>query len=169
MLNTNIHITLGNFTMDFVHSCEIFSSWKNFTDTAKILLPVNIKTKNNKLRELLKIGDKVQIQAGYNGALYPLFSGYIVSISPKIPTEILCEDEMWQLKQKTISFSAKNTSLKSLLKQYYSEYSHKLIDFTIGNYVVQNLNKARVLEDIKDKFGFPYFLSGWQIICGINL
>lgn len=113
------------YTIDFVNSVEIKSSWKNLTTTAKIIFPrsVYIKTdtgntswvsqsvytpqnSNNQTPILLR-GDRISISLGYyynpNGTyvtqINEEFNGFITKINPKLPMELECEDNMWLLKQ----------------------------------------------------------------------
>src|SRR3982750_1108876 len=99
----NSYITIGDYEFKSCHSFETTKSWKNLTQTAIIKLH-NISG----LIGAIKEGDVVEIYAGYdNEPLVQEFVGYVSEISPTIPVEIKCEDEMWKLRQETVSGSWK--------------------------------------------------------------
>ena len=117
------------YTLNFLHDCEIVSSWKNLTTTAKLKLPKNIQVKDSdgtynwngqdfyanatgsETPPVILRGDRISINLGYYynigtqsepnyiTTLNEEFNGYITKINPKIPMEIECEDNMWLLKQ----------------------------------------------------------------------
>ena len=109
-----------------ISSVHIESSWKMLTDSAEIVLPRRIKYFAGKdLKELLSAGDQVKIELGYDSNLYTEFEGYISLIGWCVPETIRCEDEMYNLKRKTVSYSAKNVTLKKLLADVAKGYEVK--------------------------------------------
>ena len=77
-LNINLRVTIAdNIKFNVVESIRIENSTEKFTDTAKIVLPREFKqaVKNGdrfsiadkKLLDVIKIGDSIRIEAGYNG------------------------------------------------------------------------------------------------------
>lgn len=117
-----------SFTMKFINICEINTSWKNLTDTAKLKFPKKVYFRDEQGRRftwfgknlvagdntppLLLRGDKIKIQFGYNFSdptadlpnnrtttLNTEFEGYITKINNRMPIEIECEDNMYVLKQ----------------------------------------------------------------------
>jgi hypothetical protein len=114
---------------DFAHEFEANDSWRNLTNTGKIIIPKKLyyRDANNKLQPLdgtlvniggfsstpplLLRGDVVTIDWGYkyfkgghevlesSNDGLPLFSGYISQVTAKKPIEFLVEDNMWKLKQ----------------------------------------------------------------------
>lgn len=112
------------YTLDFLTHCEINSTWKNLTTTAKLIFPRNIYISTpqgnvswvntpayvpngNNLPPILLRGDRISISLGYyydpsSGYITQIneeFNGFITKINPKAPIEIECEDNMWLLKQ----------------------------------------------------------------------
>lgn len=106
------------YTLNFVNDCEINSTWKNLTMTAKLIIPRNIYVKTdqglvnwidqssyvpiegNDTPPILLRGDRISISLGYFGyQMNEEFNGYISTINPKKPMELECEDNMWLLKQ----------------------------------------------------------------------
>ena len=116
----------GELVIYTVSSVHIESSWKMLTDSAEIVLPRRIRYFAGKdLKELLSAGDQVKIELGYDSDLYTEFEGYISLIGWGVPVTIRCEDEMYNLKRKTVSYSAKNVTLKKLLADVAKGYEVK--------------------------------------------
>ncbi|WP_167882683.1 late control protein [Leptospira licerasiae] len=69
-------------------------------------------------RESVKKGDLVQWYAWYEGYSESLeFEGTVVSVSPKLPLEIVCRDGMFDLQLKTINFNVDNMTVSSLINR----------------------------------------------------
>lgn len=166
MLKLFCDITIKNLHFDYVHRVEVQSGWEKQTDTATLILPSNLKTPRNRFRELLSPGDAVSIRAGYNGRLHPLFTGYVTGLSPRTPLEIYCEDEMWKLKQSTITDSLQNASLQTLLDKHFASYRTNILNTQIGNYQIDKLSRAKVLERIKEQFGLYGFFRRGVLVVG---
>ena len=114
----NSHIEIGTFVFrDRINSVTTKSSWKALADTASIKLP-NLKrlADGKRAEDLIHVGDTVVIKLGYDGKLQNEFTGYVSSIKPTIPLEIICEDEMWQLKRRTVTQSWRSVKLREVRK-----------------------------------------------------
>jgi len=159
-------ILIGNIVFNWVNSVEIESSWELLTDKAVIKLPGNLKLNNNKLSKYIKHGDKVSVKIGYNNHLNTVFTGYITNIKPKVPIEISCEDEMWKLKQDTIVDSGKKMNLEKLVNKHYSDYKVNYYNIELGNYYIDNVSRAKVLEQIKSDFGLYSFFRNDSLVIG---
>lgn len=159
-------ILIGNIVFNCVNSVEIESSWELLTDKAVIKLPGNLKLNNNKLSKYIKHGDTVSVKIGYNNHLNTVFTGYITNIKPKVPIEISCEDEMWNLKQDTIVDSGKKMNLEKLVNKHYSDYKVNYYNIELGNYYIDNVSRAKVLEQIKSDFGLYSFFRNDSLVIG---
>lgn len=159
-------ILIGNIVFNWVNSVEIESSWELLTDKAVIKLPGNLKLNNNKLSKYIKHGDTVSVKIGYNNHLNTVFTGYITNIKPKVPIEISCEDEMWKLKQDTIVDSGKKMNLEKLVNKHYSDYKVNYYNIELGNYYIDNVSRAKVLEQIKSDFGLYSFFRNDSLVIG---
>lgn len=159
-------ILIGNIVFNWVNSVEIESSWELLTDKAVIKLPGNLKLNNNKLSKYIKHGDTVSVKIGYNNHLNTVFTGYITNIKPKVPIEISCEDEMWNLKQDTIVDSGKKMNLEKLVNKHYSDYKVNYYNIELGNYYIDNVSRAKVLEQIKSDFGLYSFFRNDSLVIG---
>ena len=120
MLKLNSKIIIGDYSFDFVTEISIDSTWEHLTDKATITIPRSISFEGRPIvagnNSLLKRGDKVEINIGYDGQYTKVFVGYISNIKPNLPLEIECEDKMWKLKQKIIkNKSWRQVDLKELI------------------------------------------------------
>lgn len=140
-----------------VNNIEIESTWKKLTDTAKITMPRNVKVVNGDINEVIKRGSKVEIWLGYNGDMNLEFVGYVVRVNAKVPFEIECEDEMWQLKQNRNSYTYKDASIKQIIADVYKGKAN-VTDFTIGAYRIDRASTAVVLDDLQKNYNvYSYF------------
>lgn len=165
MFKLTCDIAIGKLRFDYVHQLTVQTGWEKQTSTATIQLPAALKVNRNKLRSLLAPGDPVHIQTGYDGRLNNIFNGYITGLSPRTPLEITCEDEMWKLKQSTITDSLKNAHLQDLLNKHFKGYSTNVLNTQLGNYHIDKCSRAKVLEKIKEQFGlYGFFRKGVLVI-----
>lgn len=151
-----------------VTSVHVESSWKMLTDTAEIVLPRKIRYFDKKgVKELLHPGDAVKVEMGYAGGLCTEFEGYILSISYGIPITVRCEDEMYRLKRKKVSYSARNGKLSSLLKEIAEGYEVQTnIDMELGAMRYVNLTVAQILDDLQQKTNLYSYFVGKTLHCG---
>lgn len=162
LLNSYIKIvspTSGKqLTFTSVNEVEIESTYKRLTDTGRIVLPRNIKVLNGNINDILKRGSIVEIHLGYNGELNLEFKGYIARVEAKIPTVIHCEDESWNLKQKTITKSFKNVKLIEIVKSIFAGKVN-VIDINIPTLRINKVNGTAVLEHLKKTYGLYAFFT----------
>ncbi len=177
MLRLSSDITIGRASFDFVNYVEVVSSWENLTDTAKIVLPNNIRPKVDGEvsyeitagdQSIWKRGDEVLINLGYDDNNAQIFKGRITGISPKKPLEFMCEDEMYTLKQQGVKYSTQSATLKSLMAAIVpAGISVVTEDITLGKFVVTNASVAEVLDYLRKKFGLSsYFLPTGELYVG---
>lgn len=131
---------------------------------------------------LFRRGDKVKIEIGYFPKLQTRFEGYISKVISHSTVDIHCEDKMWLLKQNNVIFPdpktwvytqkrrrtyiTSNTSitLKQLMDALVAHVPERIIyktvddNINLGQFRVNNVNAAKVLEVLKDKYGlYSYF------------
>lgn len=150
----------GELVLHIVSSCTITSAWKQLTDTAEVVLPRKIRTFEGKqLQEVFNPGDPIRIALGYNGELTEEFSGYVLSVSRGIPVTIRCEDEMYKLKRKTVSYSRKSVTLGQMLKDLIPEYEIETSygKTELGAVRYSNMLVSAILDDIQKKTGLYCF------------
>lgn len=151
-----------------VNSVKVESSWKILTDTAEIVIPRKVRDfRNNRITELFRDGDPVEIRLGYNGELYTEFTGYITKVSAGIPVTIRCEDEMYMLKRRTVSVSLKGARLETLLQEIAPGYRVDCYDgVELGTVRYSNVTAAQVLENVAKKTGMRAYFDGKVLRCG---
>ena len=157
------YIEIGKYIFRNVNSVRIESSWKELTSRATIKLP-NIK---RLLEKDIKNGDEVLIRLGYNGELKDEFVGYVASVSPKIPLEIMCEDEMWKLKQKTVSHSWRSVKLKDVLKTLVPDATIECPDVTLSPFRLDKVTVAMALEKLKDEYMLVVYFRNKKLFVGL--
>jgi hypothetical protein len=152
-----------------VTSVTIVSSWKQLTDTADIVLArgVNVFEKYP-LHDLFRVGDPVLIRLGYNDDLRDEFTGYLSDISEGVPITLRCENEMFHLKNKTISISRENIQLRELLSDIAPGYMIDCPDgVELGSVRYANVSPAKILDDIREQTGLHSYFDGKTICCGV--
>lgn len=171
VLRTAIKITQSNGSIYYdeaVNEVTITKSFDTQTQTAKVVLPRNMKYKNKNIYEgddaLLKRGDKIELFAGYEPNLSLRFSGYISKINNNVPIELLCEDEMFLLKQKQApNVSHKSISLRSFMDEILKGTNTKVeaLDAQLGQIRTQNASIGKVLQVLRNDYGlYSYFING---------
>jgi len=111
-------------------------------------------------------GDIIEISAGYHPNMEVVFKGYVSRVDSKIPVTILCEDEMFQLKQqKSPSFTLEDnvSTLSEVLSKsgISTEYTTEQISSNLGKFRTQRKpSKAFVLQALRNAYGFySYFVD----------
>ena len=151
-----------------INNIRIEKSWDKQTQTATILLPRNLKYNDKNIYEgqnpLLRRGDKVEIFGGYYPNLTPLFSGYISKIGNNVPVEILCEDEMFLLKQSIApNISYESVNLRTLIGKILenTNIAYEALDAQIGAIRTQKASVGLILQKLRTDYGlFSYFKNG---------
>ena len=162
---------------EFCFSTEVTidSSYDNLTDKAKIIIPKKIRYQREDgtpvdsitrgKNPLFKIGDKNTIEVGYNGELVQVFQGFISGVRQKFPLQFDCEDEIYKLKQNSVTLSLNNPSLDFLLGEVFKDVSNLSYEVTaaqnLGNFRINNATPAQVLDELRKKHGiFSFFRDG---------
>lgn len=161
------HITIGDISLENkVNSVSIKSSRKNFGDKASIELG-NLQ---GRLEKEIVYGSPVTIKLGYDEELYEEFTGYVASVSPKLPLLIECEDEMYPLKRQTIvPKSWRSVKLKELIEYIAPGAVVNTYDITLSPFRIDKTvkSKAEALMKIKDEFGLDVYFRGKQLFVGL--
>lgn len=180
-----------SYSLNFVNEVEINSTWKNLTDTAKVIFPKNVflidengkriswqdKTIIAGPNPLVLRGDKIKIDLGYyyyEGGQEKLemneeFVGYIAKVVNRTPVEFHCEDNMYRLKQ----IQAPNKLYKGSLQSLMTELL-KGTDLTvngdatldIGSFRTFNETVAQVLERLRKEIKIEAYFRGNELRCG---
>lgn len=164
-------ISIGNYSFRGVVGVEVESSWEDQTDKCTITIPRKLNWQGKAVATgtdpLLRRGDAVNVQIGYDDENESIFTGYVHQISAEIPTRIECQDPMWLLKQSTVTKSYKSVKLATLLADIVpSGIPFEAFDVELGPYRISQATPAQVLEDLRK----TYFLKSWfrngTLYCG---
>lgn len=169
LLELSCLITIGELKLNFVHELEINSGWTERTDTAVIRLPKLVRIKQGDLRDttidrVIKVGDRVEIMLGYNGQLKREFLGYVATApAPKLPLEINCEDEMFQLKRKAlISKTFVSATVSDVISYIAPGYKTSVLNSQLGKFVIGasgSETAAQVLSRLESEAGLRSFFK----------
>lgn len=156
---------------NFVNEINIESSWENLTDTCKITIPRSISFKGESIvigsDALIKRGDKIKVELGYDDVLKEAFRGYVSRVYSALPIVLECEDDMYLLKKNILTpISYETVSLATLLKHIIPPG----VNYTTNGFTYTNLGKikigkfvntAMILELIrKENKVYSYFRNG---------
>lgn len=171
--NISLKVTIaGKYAFDAVESIHIENSTDKISDTAKVTLPRKFMRKvsskdrtdigKERLLDLIKVGDTIKIEFGYNGDLQTEFEGYITRIGAEIPVELECEDEMWKLKKMPpVNKLFRNANIKEFVQFLAPGYEVDCkYTATVGKFAIENLTPYMALLEMKSK-GFRFsFING---------
>ena len=170
MLRPFTNISINNEQLRSIASNVVIESRRNeFTDTARIVMPNNITGKGEKVSDLFKLGDPVIIDMGYYPNSSTRFTGYISEIVPDRTATIICEDEAYVYKRKTIEKAVllKNTTTTALFNQIF-EGEKIVFDAKIGDWKIgKDASLFDVLNKLLKDFSiFSYFRDSVLIVGG---
>jgi len=162
------NITIGDFVFGYVSELETDSSWQNLTDTCTIRLPRKLQFAGKSVKDLLRVGDAVTVQLGYDEELNTVFAGYLARIEPNIPLTLHCEDAMWLLKRNSVTFSLKEATLAQVLAAALPAgvSMGEVAALQIGNFRASKMSAAKVLDTLKEQYGLVSYMKGGKLNCG---
>lgn len=175
MKQLTVQIQIGQYQFNVVDSVSVSSSWNALEDTATITLPRRLLTQGSlsnttapDLSSIMKVGDKVKIELGYDYDFQTEFEGYVKSIAPEVPVKIECEDAMWLLKQTNIKKAWRKVSLNELLQEIVpSDLSFETIgEVNLGKFRVDGVSAYEILKKIREVYGLVSYMRGTKLICG---
>lgn len=204
----------------FLADYEAHSTWEDLTQTLKVVLAKNAKYQIKGTDEYIYLGnttasnsnlggfdkppvfmrgDLIALRAGYytqlNGdndttQVNDIFSGYISTVSPKLPFTLMCEDAMWLCKQiptPTKTWAAQslqsivkailgaNTSLEMLTRyaKYgvtlsVSEFNDEGIIFNVSNIQTLRGSLAMFLDRLKSQYKVDSYFRGSELRVGLT-
>ena len=174
MVSCTSDIRLGSEQFDYLTELEVRTAWRTLTDTAALRMPRQVIHKydlqHRKYDDIVRRGDKVDLQWGYDYNHPHRFQGYVTGNKPGMPMVIEMEDEMFRLKERSVDPKAFTGTVQvdDILK-YIGVTDYELIgqvgvlgDFSIG----QDMTAAKVLLKLKDSIGFPVFYRDGRLHVG---
>ena len=168
MYNTlTAEIKIGSTTFTEINSCEITQSVIELSDQAIVVLPRNYKNKIGKsVLDVLKVGQKVSINLGYNEQLNEEFKGYIREIESDIPIKIHVDDEMYQFKKNNLVKSWKKVSLKEVVETTSNGMKVDCPEVNLGKFIIDNESSYRVFMRLKQNYGLFTYVKDNVLHCG---
>lgn len=160
------------FVFTSVNECNIQKSWKNLTQKGTIKLAKKVTWIGSdgfsSTKPLIKRGDTIKIELGYEPNLTTYFEGYITKLGIDNPLVIEFEDSMWKLKQQMIEkYSVKKTTIKALLNDLIKDFEIVAVDAEIGKFSVSNSSVSQVLEYIEKNYGLISYFVDNVLYCGM--
>lgn len=157
----------GDLVFRGCESVEVDSSWKNLTDTAKIVLPRRYRYRYENIKDKIQRGDGVLIQLGYLNNNKTVFKGFVVSVDNETPTSITCEDNMFLMKQIMINRLFRGVTLNELIRAIVpTTYQIETPDMQIGNFDAVEMTVAVILDKIKEQTGLYAYWTGDKLVVG---
>ncbi|GAB3194720.1 hypothetical protein ABID22_000129 [Pontibacter aydingkolensis] len=173
---TNL-IKIGQHEINYVSEVEIESSYENFTDKCTIRMPTKIQWQGKPIIQgsnntIFKIGDKVEVNLGYDFKNQKTFTGYVTKVSTQTPLEIVCEDAMYLFKKVTYNKSFKKVSLKELVDFLMEKIDEKFkvnitMDVQLGQFIIKKATGVQVLEELKKTYGINSFFRDGELYVGM--
>lgn len=167
-------ITIGDLVFNSASEIEGEKTWRKYTGTATIKFPKAVEYRVGNLlfpietlKTLIKTGDKVKIELGYNRVMVTEFEGYVSQIQPTIPIEINCEDEMYKMKRNNVSINIEDATVRQILEAAAPGYEIACADEKYGDFSYVNTTSAKVFEELKKKAGLYTFFRGKRLVCGL--
>lgn len=186
MLRPWIKIEIGKEKFSYVVNGETSSSWKKFTDTAKLSIPIKVKKDNKTIfigsENLFKKGDFATISVGFFPNIEKIYEGYLTKITPKDVVEMEFEDPSWILKQTNLTVSYKNITLENLLnnclqeaikkaspniKEALKKIKIKTVGATFPAFRLTNVNIIQVLDELKSTYSLTSFFRNQTLFVGL--
>jgi hypothetical protein len=159
----NAHISIGEYEFHYVHRVAVESSWKTLGDTCTIELP-NVQ---GLLEKQVKPGMPVIVRLGYDGVYSEDFRGYVSAVKPSTPTTITCQDEMWKLRQDTISMSWRSTTLAEVVRYIAPNAIVTVPGITLAPFRLDKVTRAEALQVVKEQYGLAVFFRGPELYVGL--
>ena len=117
-------IRVGGYQLAMMESVEVKRSVELLADIATIVLPGTAYNKALDVESLIKHGDKVTIDLGYDGELINEFTGYLESFSTDGGSlKFNCEDAIFLYRVSLKDIELKNVDVSDILKYVNSKVS----------------------------------------------
>ncbi len=166
--NMNSRTTIGQVQLNNITSFEISETVKEISSTAKLTTPKGYgKIGQKPILEIIKVGDPVVIELGYDGQYHVEFSGYISEIESDAPLIISCDDAMWPYKQNNHIKSYKSTNLKQVLTELFPELIIDCPDVYLGRFQIDNASSFQVVQELQSNNGLYSRIIGETLKVGL--
>ena len=167
-------IQIGAYLFNGVTEVTTESSWEQMTDTATITIPKRIEWQGKPLvfsdNPILKKGNAVKIELGYDDVNEAVFEGYLTNIHVMRPVKLDCQDTMWQLKKGEFTKAYRQCTLSQLLKDMNMGVPYEVVaNHDLGSYRTpkSKMTPAQVLEDLRQNYFVKFFFRGGKLYAGL--
>jgi hypothetical protein len=170
-------VQIGDLEFTQISDFEMESTWKNLGDTAtlrmygfvQVLAPDGSTGAVQKVEDLVKVGDAVEVKLGYDGELRTEFKGYVAEIKLKVPFEVRLEDEFFHLKRTPVNRAWKNTSLRALLTELVPgvKLSSTIPTIHIDSFRADRTTVAGVIAKLKENYLLCAYFRDGQLFVGL--
>jgi len=184
MVRLTAQIQVGKLVFDFVHDLEIERSYSNLTDTAKIILPKKVlltlpkkraeqgveiaKIEDIELLNFIQLGDKVEINLGYDHENHVEFRGFVTNIENSQRIVIECEDFMYKMKFDKVGKSWRNVNLFEVVEFLAAGQPFEAQDIPLARFRIAEVTAAKVFETLKRRNGiFTFFDLDGKLFAGL--
>lgn len=158
------HIEIGKYKfIDKCNSAVINMDWRELVQYAELKLP-NIK---RQLEKVINKGDQVVIKLGYNDNLVEEFRGYVSEVIAGTPVVIKCMDDMYNLKQRSVTKSWKSTTLKEVLSYLVPDADVNCPDITLSPFRLDRVTVFDALKKLKDDYALVIYFRSGTLFCGL--
>lgn len=167
-LNMNSKATIGNIQLSNITSFEITQTVQELSSTAKLVVPKAYgKIGQQPILELLKVGDLIKIDLGYNGNYNGEFEGFVSEIESDAPLIINCDDKMWPYKQNNWVENYSKANLKQVLQELFSGLKIDCPDVNLGKFQIDNASSYKVIQDLQSDHGLYSRIQGNTLKVGL--
>lgn len=163
----NAEVKIGSTTFTEINSCEITLSVIELSDKATVVLPRNYKNKiGESVLDVLKVGQEVSVNLGYNNQLNEEFKGYIREIESDIPIKVHIDDEMYQFKKNNLVKSWQKVTLQDVLQATSNGMKIDCPQVNMGKFIIDNESSYRVFMRLKQNYGLFTYVKDDVLHCG---
>lgn len=157
MLNLTCKIEIGKYVFYNVNNVSVELSRSDMVGRATIVLARRYRSNN--IQEVIKEGDQVLIELGYDGDLKEEFRGYVSRIGANTPVEIECIDEMYKLMRTPVDpVSWKKITLAGIIKHVAPDAKVQVQNIDLSPYYIRGtITAAKVIESLKDQYGLDAY------------
>ena len=176
MLVPVVNIKIGNFKFFGCKSFEVNKDVNTLSATGKVELPLRaMLTGENSQQAILvgdeiKIGDKIEIEAGYKGEpINKIFVGFVRNIDPSDVVKIEVEDSLYLLRKKAIIINEKDISLNDFCAKLIEGTGLSLSDNTVKMMVDKvhyKGNCAGALAKVKEQLKLSCYFDEESLYVG---
>ena len=167
-LNMNSKAVLGNIQLNNITSFNITQTVQELSSTAKLVVPKAYgKIGQKPILDLLKVGDPVKIDLGYNGVYNQEFEGYISEIEADAPLVINCDDKMWPYKQNNWVKNYARSDLKQVLQEIFPGLVIDCPQVNLGKFEIDNASSYKVIQDLQSDNGLYSRITGNTLKVGL--